>query len=1367
MSLFLVAGSMFAQTFPVTSTADAPKYYTVASYNRGGVLTDADGNLQHVATNDNSYWYFTKADDNGGVHFCNLNGKYLQSNLTVGSTADVWYVLANGVNDLGVSISKTNPISSSSCIDAHNYDAGVGTWAPNAGDWEGTTWVFTAIDPIKDIEALLEANKENHSNNPAVGQYSTAAYKALAEAKETVKDPVAAVAAIKAFEMAKQLPLFTIDGGAKDYVVGKSIYDDNSGTLYFKATDKEDLSMLWAFDMAEETVGVTDEVVVRNLGTGNLFWGANFIKVTETNENDNAGIADDGIFLFYTNGTGYPVHAQANGSQVVRWGSYEANSGSAWKFTFVGYTYDIIDLPIVEEEPEVDPNDYTSYIANADLSTGDAWNTNGTKGISGGMVKVASESAFDFCQTITLPAGQYKMTAKAAYRYTGSEQEEYDAIQAGTETHLVKLYAETSSYKYEGDVMNRWEGASETNLAGDGVSEVSGKFVPNSSNAVLAWFNAGQYTNELVFNVQEEGEIKIGITRVGGIAGDYTNIGAWTLTRLGDAEADPEKEPEYTEEDYDLSEGKWFDATSKIVNADLSSKNGWTVSGLENDSKLDPSLRAAEFYSGWGALERPNGHLLQEVTLPAGVYRLTGKAFFRQGNGAQDNPEKSLGYLVAGDNKVLVKTLGSANGTANNFSDGAKALYADETFNCVLEFTLDDETTLNIGYEVAFDDLKSWFIVGALTLEKKQTLKDNFMEQAAEFSAFGQSSMALYELNAVQEKWAEGMAVVDPLYITLAEGGKVLKADVVAAMEMMTTSLAEMKAVVEYYDGKFTDTKWAMFDIQDYSTPNSEEVANAFDEALSAALNVYAVTTVAELEAKVAEMEAACQVYILNAVPTNGYTFDYTFKVGTSRAAWNCTGNEVVIDGITMPENFQDTSTELGDVLWQTVTGLQDGQYTVELWANARVAWRESAATDGQEELTYLFANNVEKSMQVLLNPGLNNNALHVLEDVLVVDGSLKMGMTKKAAGSNWHTIQIKSLSYVGALPLEVALPLKKEAFLAKYAEFEAITETLDYSWNAINENYYFSVQEAAMAVKNDIDNVTDIAVLDEMMAAMDEAVENLAKVAVAAADYNYLKSLLEDAIGFSTMVNEEECMAAYAVFEQYGGMMFGYTASTVEDVENAIVELKAAYLLFISNATPAEGTMFDVTILVVNAEVTSAEGWTNAEGRIINNTEYTGAPDKAAFDAGWWAGVIDIHQVLPELPAGDYALSAIARSASPDSYIYVKNDETEVKATLPQNGDQGGELGNGWANVSTETISIVEGESLTIGVYINNPGTNFAAADNFKLYYGGAVKPGIDTGIENIATDAEIIIYDLSGRRVEKMEKGLYIVNGKKVLVK
>ena len=39
-------------------------------------------------------------------------------------------------------------------------------------------------------------------------------------------------------------------------------------------------------------------------------------------------------------------------------------------------------------------------------------------------------------------------------------------------------------------------------------------------------------------------------------------------------------------------------------------------------------------------------------------------------------------------------------------------------------------------------------------------------------------------------------------------------------------------------------------------------------------------------------------------------------------------------------------------------------------------------------------------------------------------------------------------------------------------------------------------------------------------------------------------------------------------------------------------------------------------------------------------------------------------------------------------------------------------------------------------------------------------------TGIDNAElTNDNVVIYDLAGRRVEKMEKGIYIVNGKKVI--
>ena len=1386
---------------------------------------------------------------------------------------------------------------------------------------------------VAKAQALLEANVNNHAVAPALRQYSTAGYEAFAAAIQDENATSKSVeAAILEFEKSKNLPLFTIDS-QKDYALGQSIYENEEGALKFKTTDAADKSMLWAFDMTATEVGLTDKVVVRNAATGKLFWGEDFISVIETEP----AVEGDGVFMFKTKGTGNPVHAQASGSSIVRWSSADANAvggASTWTFTYVGLTnnaaYDLTDLaapfaeqamafaglqenaslsalPAVYEKwaeamgvveplyakvnggelvlkadveaamatmteiqgvvtyysetfvgkvaeanaamdelneesdeyvallgainvstvttvteleakaeiiaevleylaslPEVDPNDYTSYIINADLATGDAWNTVGTKGIADGMVKVASESAFDFSQTITLPAGQYKMTAKAVYRYTGSEAEEFAAIEAGTETHLVKLYAETSSYTYEGDVMNRWEGASETNLAGDGVSEVNGMFVPNSSNAVLAWFNAGQYVNELVFNVQEEGTVKIGITRVGGIAGDYTNIGAWTLTRVGDAVADPDPN----------------NYTSYIVNADLSTGDAWNTVGTKGiaDGMVKVASESAFDFS-------------QIITLPAGQYKVTAKAAYRYTGSEQDE----YNAILAGTETHLVK------------------LYAETA-----------------SYKYEGDVQNRWEGASDTNLAGDGVSEVNGM--------FVPNSS-----NAVLA-WFNAGQYVNELVFNVQEEGTV------------KIGITRVGGIA----GDYTNIgAWTLRRLGEAEAdPKEEEPETPVDP-----------------EEPGDEPEATVDLDVTNKVNKDGWVVE------------NGSKNTVTIDNIVMVENFQDSSEATGVVLWQDVTGLENGKYTVELWANARVAWRESAAIDGQEELTYLVANNVEISMQVLLNPGLNNNATYVLDGVEVTDGTLHIEMNKKAAGSNWHTIQIKSLTLhatnevianIAKVDLKAALEAanavspKTDEFAAAIAaaqdvydnskdaeEVKAAVATLKEAtklailMNATEENpvltdfvvngtfdagttgwksttgaqnqgtatnqqgaftgaffenwhpsnytgklyqvienipngiYELSIcaftnnhdataqfvyangdkvalttgaptaytvrtivenntieigfeQTAAVSNWCGIDNIS----LTYLGEATNEAVLNAAKEAFTAAyeefgaaltacqammlkmsfsevddaayqlneqlatttDVDALNALVERLNEATASLNEiNEVYAAYDVFVQkfkdaseisepltteavelleynmYGGA--GMQATSIEALEQAVQTIKADFITYVANAKLLGDNMFDVTCLITNAAVTSAEGWTNAEGRIINNTEYTGAPDKAAFDAGWWAGVIDIHQVLPTLPAGNYVLSAIARSASPDSYLYAKSGETEVKATLPQNGDQGGELGNGWANVSTETINVVEGESLTIGVYINNPGTNFAAADNFKLYYAGVPK--------------------------------------------
>jgi len=195
---------------------------------------------------------------------------------------------------------------------------------------------------------------------------------------------------------------------------------------------------------------------------------------------------------------------------------------------------------------EVKEYDYTNRIVNASLTkNADGWTWTSSKDLKHGdsHVKVGSGINFDLSQTIKLPAGQYKVAVQAAYRcstgdFNVAEQAEYDAIKSGAKTHYAKLYAEVGSETFETNVQNRWAGASDVNFFNvpEKFSIVNGLYVPNSSSSVYCWFENGKYINELVFVVEKESEVKIGITKPeSNPSGDYTNIGAWTLTRMGDA----------------------------------------------------------------------------------------------------------------------------------------------------------------------------------------------------------------------------------------------------------------------------------------------------------------------------------------------------------------------------------------------------------------------------------------------------------------------------------------------------------------------------------------------------------------------------------------------------------------------------------------------------------------------------------------------------------------------------------------------------------------------------------------------------------------------------------------------------------------
>ena len=141
----VASSSALAQTKPVVNTGGEAyaNAYVVASYNRGGSLAQSNADLKHNAQSAYTYWFLQNGTAEGSVKFINVRtGKGIATNFSVGDNAADLYVLANGVNDKGLSISNASTIKTNSCIDAQGNNA-CGQWAPNAGDWEGTTWVFT------------------------------------------------------------------------------------------------------------------------------------------------------------------------------------------------------------------------------------------------------------------------------------------------------------------------------------------------------------------------------------------------------------------------------------------------------------------------------------------------------------------------------------------------------------------------------------------------------------------------------------------------------------------------------------------------------------------------------------------------------------------------------------------------------------------------------------------------------------------------------------------------------------------------------------------------------------------------------------------------------------------------------------------------------------------------------------------------------------------------------------------------------------------------------------------------------------------------------------------------------------------------
>lgn len=543
------------------------------------------------------------------------------------------------------------------------------------------------------------------------------------------------------------------------------------------------------------------------------------------------------------------------------------------------------------------------------------------------------------------------------------------------------------------------------------------RFVKNGGTLVAGVGDAIEFVDASV-----QGEQRV-MVRFRDIPGSYINVGtdnemvvgSWDIPDAGNAVQVFEAGLfDATEALAMLDQGEtiedWEDVTGEyIVDADFASTDGWT---FDPSPTIRTDLRVVEYWRGYVYY----GNASQFVDLPAGTYRLTGKAFYRQGGDANVAPEKSLGYMFAGDNEILVKTLASEGASVgSDLADAATAFYADDKYTNVLIFALDEDSKINIGYMTPFDDANynSRFIFGAMTLEKKIPVKDKFMAQVEAFAELGQSSMALQSLTTLQAMYSEVLYAANALCDKFSAGENLLKQDVLKSMEDMTAMTARMLSVLEYYD-IFQETKSSYYDILDNSTSDDEAKA-AFVNAIAAAGDVSTVTAVAEFEVKIAEMEIARQTYVLKAVPADGYTFDYSFLVvnpemedGTVGWTGEMDANNNQDKWANINGGFAEKWTRSGVLndldFYQELTELPEGNYTFTAYV---IANRQTLPDTYEVKGVKLYANGDSVEVHTI-NVDRNETNYAIGAELISVTTSVKegeslrIGLSVENTDANW-----------------------------------------------------------------------------------------------------------------------------------------------------------------------------------------------------------------------------------------------------------------------------------------------------------------------------------------------------------------------------
>ncbi len=203
-------------------------------------------------------------------------------------------------------------------------------------------------------------------------------------------------------------------------------------------------------------------------------------------------------------------------------------------------------------------------------------------------------------------------------------------------------------------------------------------------------------------------------------------------------------------------------------------------------------------------------------------------------------------------------------------------------------------------------------------------------------------------------------------------------------------------------------------------------------------------------------------------------------------------------------EGSTDGVNRTGTIIYQDITGLTNGTYKVGFYGNAfYTSGRgfDSPMADGAEDVAYVFANDQKAFIVANIATSTTENNFRQF-DVEVTDGTIKLGMGKELAGTNWHTMQIYQLTW---------FTTAKEVYAADKAEMQAALDAAkEMTGNNGKDAFDEAVAAAEAALANNCLNLDEF---EAEIAKFKEAVKayKLANIVIPEGKYYLVAMSLED----------------------------------------------------------------------------------------------------------------------------------------------------------------------------------------------------------------------------------------------------------------